>query len=204
MARYTSTTFGKISGKYGNAVAAVRKDGLCILKVYRVASNPNTAGQKNQRGKFGFVMKEINCLRSVFTRNFGGQYGINKVVGIAMKTTVTGESPNFTLDYSKLKIADGNLYTTSEMSLESVTNNILRVNWGAELFADASHSDKVNIVVLHPQTKFVKLSYDCANRIEGKVDIEVPSGWVEGNLHAWIYFSSAVGNRLSESKFASR
>jgi len=62
MARFTSSTFGKISGKHGSAVAAVRKNGLNILKVYRIASNPNTKGQKNQRGKFGFVMKELNCL----------------------------------------------------------------------------------------------------------------------------------------------
>lgn len=202
MARFTSTTFGKISGKYGNAVAAVRKDGLCILKEYRVASNPNTAGQKNQRGKFGFVMKEINCLRSVFTKNFGGQYGINKVVAIAMKTAVAGEFPDFTFDYSKLKIADGNLYATSFMSFENITDTLLRVNWGVELWGEAANSDKVSIVILHSKTKFVNLSFDCAIRSDGKVDIEVPSGWVEENLKTWIYFSTAEGKRLSESKFA--
>jgi Family of unknown function (DUF6266) len=202
MARFTSTTFGKISGKYGNAVAAVRKDGLCILKEYRVASNPNTAGQKNQRGKFGFVMKEINCLRSVFTRNFGGQYGINKVVAIAMKTAVGGEFPDFSFDYSKLKIADGNLYSTSFMSFENINDTLLRVNWGVELWGESANSDKVSIVILHSKTKFVKLSFDCAIRSDGKVDIEVPSGWVDENLKTWIYFSTADGKRLSESIFA--
>ena len=54
MARFTSSSFGKISGKHGTAVAAVRKDGLCILKEYRVASNPNTSGQKEPAGKVRF------------------------------------------------------------------------------------------------------------------------------------------------------
>ena len=201
MARFTSSTFGKISGKHGTAVAAVRKDGLCILKEYRVASNPNTAGQKNQRGKFGFVMKELNCLRSVFTQNFGGQYGINKVVAIAMKTAISGEFPDFKLDYSKLIIANGNLYSTSHVSLEKVSGKLVRVNWYPELLEDAVPNDKVHIVLLNSKTKFVKLSYDCAFRSEGKIDIEVPSGWVESDLHAWIYFKSAEGNRLSESQY---
>ena len=106
MARFTSSTFGKISGKHGTAVAAVRKDGLCILKEYRIASNPNTSGQKNQRGKFGFVMKELNCFRKLFTITFGGQYGINKAVSLAMKNAVTGEFPAFEMDYSHVQISE--------------------------------------------------------------------------------------------------
>ncbi len=202
MARYTSTTFGKISGKHGEAVSAVRKDGLCIIKVYRAASNPNTIGQKHQRGKFGFVMKEINCFRSVFTRNFGGQYGINKVVAIAMKTSVSGEFPNYTLEYSKLKISDGNLYATSTLSVERISDTLIRVSWGDELFSDATHSDKVSIVLHHSEAKVVNWSFECAQRKEGSIDIEVPSAWVAAKLHTWIYFSTAEGKRLSESKFA--
>src|ERR1035437_7474991 len=100
MSLFKSTTFGKISGKHGNAVAALRKDGLNILKVFRIASNPDTPGQKNQRGKFGFVVRELNCMRSVFTITFNGQYGINRAVSKAMKTALTGEYPDFNIDYS--------------------------------------------------------------------------------------------------------
>jgi len=190
MARFTSSTFGKISGKHGTAVASVRKDGLCILKEYRVASNPNTVGQKNQRGKFGFVMKELNCLRCVFTRNFGGQYGINKVVAEAMKTAVTGEFPDFLLDYSKLMVASGSLYCTNKAEILRIDEKILQVSWNTDYMFESSSTDKVHLVFLNAQTKFVMERHECALRSTGKVEIEAPAVWVNTQIHAWIYFSS--------------
>jgi len=201
MARFTSSTFGKISGKHGSAVAAIRKDGLNILKVYRVASNPNTAGQKNQRGKFGFVMKELNCLRSVFTLNFGGQYGINKVVAKVMKTAVNGEFPNFKLDYTKLEIASGSLYNTSEVRMERINEKSVLISWNTYLFINNSPDDRVNLVFLNTQTKFVIERYECAIRSEGKAEIHIPAGWLDSDIHGWIYFTSADGKLNSTSLY---
>ena len=201
MARFTSSTFGKISGKHGTAVAAVRKDGLCILKEYRIASNPNSVGQKNQRAKFGFVMKEINCLRSVFTRNFGGQYGINKVVAKAMKTAVTGEFPDFKLDYSKLEIASGSLDNTSELGMERINENLLRLSWNTDFIMSGSTSDKVNVVLLNSLTKFMIERYECALRSDGKVEIQIPTGWLGSDMQGWIYLTSADGKTNSTSQY---
>jgi len=201
MARFTSSTFGKISGKHGTAVAAVRKDGLCILKEYRVASNPNTAGQKNQRGKFGYVMKELNCLRSVFTRNFGGQYGINKVVATVIKTAVAGEFPNFKLDYTKLEIASGSLYNTSEVRMERINEKSVLISWNTYLFINNSPEDRVNLVFLNTQTKFIIERYECAIRSERKAEIQIPAGWLDSDIHGWIYFTSADGKLNSTSKY---
>ena len=200
MARFSSSTFGKISGKHGTAVAAVRKDGLCILKEYNVASNPNTAGQKNQRAKFGFVMKQLNCLRSVFTRNFGGQYGINKVVAKAMKTAVTGEFPDFKLDYAKLEIASGSIYKTSELKMERISEKSLLLSWNTYLMMNSSPTDKVNLVLLNSQTKFVLERYESTMRSEGKVEIQIPQSWINNDIHAWIYFSSTDGKTNSTSQ----
>ena len=201
MARFVSSTFGKISGKHGSAVAAVRKDGLNILKEYRVASNPNTVGQKNQRGKFGFVMKEINCLRSVFTRNFGGQYGINKVVAIAMKTAVTGNFPDFSLEYSKLLLSTGSLYGTVEAEMKRIDLKIIQISWNPDFIISGLPNDKVNLIILNSQTKYVLERYECASRSAGNVKIEVPSGWTNSEIHAWIYFTSPEGNRQSTSQY---
>ena len=201
MARFTSSTFGKISGKHGLAVAAVRKDGLCILKEYRVASNPNTAGQKNQRGKFGFVMREINCLRSVFTRNFGGQYGINKVVAMVMKTAVAGQFPDFLLNYSQLPVSAGSLCGADKLAMKRIDVQVLQVSWDSDL--NGSAGDKVHLVFLNSQTKTVLECYDCASRFEGKAEIQVPSTWVQTDIHAWLYFSSSETAKLSDSQYIS-
>jgi len=64
MAKYTSTTFGKISGKHGTAVAAIM-NGQPVLKVFTPPANPNSAGQQSQRIKFGLVASGLNPLRNI-------------------------------------------------------------------------------------------------------------------------------------------
>ena len=199
MARFVSSTFGKISGKHGTAVAAVRKDGLCILKEYRIASNPNTPGQKNQRGKFGFVMKELNCLRRVFTQTYDGQYGINKAVALTMKTAVSGEFPDFKLDYSKLPISVGNLYCTSVVKAEKINAYTLKISWNTEFIVGGSATDKVNLVFLNKKSKYVIEKNECSVRANGSVEIELPGSWAGNEIHVWIYFRSLNGNRYSSS-----
>jgi hypothetical protein len=49
-------------------------------------------------------------MKELFKISFGSTLGKNQAVSYALKDAVTGISPNFTLDYSKLKISIGSLY----------------------------------------------------------------------------------------------
>ena len=49
MAKFSSTTFGPISGRHGTAVAATTKDGKSYIRVYRAPSNPKTEKQVAHR-----------------------------------------------------------------------------------------------------------------------------------------------------------
>jgi len=194
MARFTSSTFGKISGKHGTAVAAVRKDGLCILKVYRVASNPNTVGQKSQRGKFGFVMKELNCMRKLFTETYGGQYGINKAVSQAMKTCVSGEFPDFNLHYNLLVLSNGNVDLPAKITADNLPDNRIVLNWDSTLFSQSHSDDSVNIVLLNHSIKQMAFLQLVATRSQGSFETKLPRLNNTDIIHGWAYFSS-VNNR---------
>lgn len=196
MARFKSSTFGQISGKHGDAVAAVRKDGTCILKVYRVASNPNTVGQKNQRGKFGFVMKELNCLRKVFTCTYGGQYGINKAVSQAIKSAVSGDHPNFVLNFSKLLIAPNIFNRPLNCNLMKIVPNTIRITWDSAFFAENLQKSMVNIVVIQPDNKQVML-YENIVRFNAEfVRIELPDVLKDNKVHIWMYLSPNISTAI--------
>jgi hypothetical protein len=201
MSRFKSTTFGKISGKHGTAVAALRKDGLNILKVFRIASNPDTLGQKNQRGKFGFVVRELNCMRSVFTITFNGQYGINRAVSKAMKTALTGEYPDFNIDYSKLIISEGTLNKTPQVSLEQVEGNTVKIVWNAEKLLGRNRADNVNLVFLNQTSKSVIMKQNVALSGAGSAEVDLPLNWMDKELHSWIYFTSPIGTIYSTSQY---
>jgi hypothetical protein len=189
MARFKSTTFGQISGKHGEAVAAVRKDGLCILKVYRVASNPNTVGQKTQRGKFGFVMKELNCLRKVFSFTYASQYGINKAVSQAMKSAISGESSSFVLDFSKVLIAPNTFQNAIATNLMLPSPNKITIEWSAEFCSENQKQAMLNIVALQPETKQVNLYENIARFNAQMLEIELPNIWESQSIHLWCYLS---------------
>jgi len=191
MARFTSSTFGKISGKHGTAVAAVRKDGLCILKEYRVASNPNTVGQKNQRGKFGFVMKELNCLRKVFTHTYGGQYGINKAVAQVMKQAVSGEFPEFKLNYSKVCISERTLNETIKFELIKANQQTVKVNWNSDYLPVTLKTGMMSLVLLQSESKQVIWKQDVVFLKNEFAEVIIPPAWEVKKLHVWLYISSA-------------
>ncbi|MDD4992344.1 MAG: DUF6266 family protein [Paludibacter sp.] len=199
MARFTSSTFGKISGKHGTAVAAVRKDGLCILKVYRVASNPNTVGQKSQRGKFGFVMKELNCMRKLFTETYGGQYGINKAVSQAMKTCVTGEFPDFKLHYNLLVLSGGNVDLPQKITADSLPHNRMIINWDSTLFSQSHSDDVINIVFLNHSIRHMAFHQCVAARNQGSFETTLPRLNTTDKIHGWAYFSLANNRENSKS-----
>ena len=201
MALFKSTTFGKISGKHGTAVAALFKNGTNILKVFRKASNPDTPGQKNQRGKFGFVVKELNCMRSVFTITFDGQYGINRVVSMAMKTSLTGEYPDFKLDYSKIIISEGTLNKTAQVRLEQVGGSTVKIDWNAEKLLGRNPAEIVNLVFLNQTSKTVILKQDIALSGAGSAEVDLPVDWMDKELHSWIYFTSPNGIQYSTSQY---
>ena len=201
MARFKSTTFGKISGKHGTAVAAVRKDGTNILKVLRVASNPNTPAQKNQRDKFAFTMRELNCFRSIYTLTYASQYGVNKAVGIATKTILSGEFPDFRLDYSNLTLSNGTLRNPLSIGIEQITGTSLTVKWTTEIFSNSSPNDAVNLVFLNQVSKNVILKQHYALRSDGSIEIKLPVIWAGKEIHCWIYFTTPEGSIFSTSQY---
>jgi hypothetical protein len=189
MARFTSSTFGKISGKHGNAVAAVRKDGTCILKVYRIASNPNTLGQKSQRAKFGFVMKEINCLRKVFTYTYGSQYGISKAVSQSMKLAVNGDFPNFILDFSKVHISDRMLNEPIKFEMNKLNPQAIRITWDSNCCPPNLKSANVSLVLLQPESKEVSWEQNVVSLNSDFTELIIPAVWESKKLHIWLYIS---------------
>lgn len=201
MAIFKSSTFGKISGKHGSAVAASRKDGLNILKVYRVASNPNTTGQKNQRGKFGFVVKELNCMRKLFTVSFGGQYGINRAVALAMKTCVSGEFPEFKIDYNQLQISTGTIPPAVSMNISKLSSTKYKLEWGSLGSLNEKPDDNLCLVLLNNIKKQMIHNQSIALRNSKMVLFSLPEFWNEAEIHAWIYFTSTKYNKFSNSQY---
>jgi hypothetical protein len=199
MARFFSSIFGKISGKHGTAIAAIRKDGTCILKVYTPPSNPNTEKQKNQRGKFGFAMKELNCMRKLFNETYGGQYGISKVVSFAMKHCISGDNNGFSMDYSKLLISNGSIDSPANVHIIKLNASKIRLVWDTTLFTQSKVDDNTNLVLLNKTHKHLDYRQNIGFRRNGNAEIELLKYLPDSETHLWLFYTSHDNKKYSKS-----
>jgi hypothetical protein len=201
MAKFKSSTFGKISGKHGDVVAVTMKDGTTYFRAHIIPPNPNTIKQQSQRSKFGFAVRELNCMRKLFTVTFGGQYGINRAVSLAMKTCVSGEFPDFRIDYSRLQLAVGNLVLPSTQSLQKLADKVFKLMWSYNEELLENPADELSIVVFNNTLKQIIHLQNNALRASRAVEFSLPDSWLSSEIHVWLYFSSANNNTFSNSKY---
>ena len=201
MSEFIYSTFGKISGRHGNAVAMRSKStGKTYLRLHSVPTDPKTAKQIAQRAKFAFVNQEMSCLRNLFKITFGGNQGVNQAVSLAFKN-VNGEYPNFTFDYSKLIISTGNLNTSDLLSATKTVGTKVNFEWDPTIGFQGDDNDGVNLVFLSANSKIGILKQKIALRGDGNVEVELPPVWAGQNVHCWIYFSSPDEITNSNSQY---
>jgi hypothetical protein len=201
MARFNSFSFGKVSGKFGNAVAVVMKDGSNILKTYTTPSNPNTEKQQAQRLKFGLINKEISYMRELFKITFGSTGGVNKVISSAMRDAIVGTFPDFTFDYTQLKLSTGNVELIDYVNATLTDESTVKLTWSTVIFLGISPLDKVNVVLANPAKRKVFLAKAIATRGEGQCEVAFPTEWAEDGIHCWVYLTSEGSKKTSNSQY---
>ncbi len=198
MATFKSTTFGKISGKYGEALATKSKTtGKNYLRVASVPTNPRTPKQVEHRGKFGYINRVMRSFYPVFKTTFGGNVGIRKGINIAFKNAILGDFPDYTLDYSQLQFTDGGLYQTGLTIAEKSDPNSVKIDWDYADMAGNNADDLVNLIFYNENTDQAILKQTVVNREETTVTVELPVIWSGGKIHCWMYFTSP--NRVMSS-----
>jgi hypothetical protein len=201
MSEFISSTFGKISGRHGTAVAMkFKKTGKTYLRLNSIPTDPKTPKQLAQRAKFGFVNKEMNCMRNLFKITFGNNQGVSYGISRAFEA-VTGEYPDYAIDFSKLVISEGGLNTSSFLNITKTTGTTLKFEWDTTIGYQGDDNDGVNIVLLNDQNRIGLLKQNIVLRSVGTVDIELPAVWAGQSVHCWIYFSSPDETMNSNSQF---
>ena len=204
MSTFVSTTFGKISGRHGSAVAAIVKNGKNVLKVFTAPFNPKSVKQVAQRTKFKFVITTLLCMNDLFKITFQGLGEFHHAVSLALKYAVTGTSPNFSLDYTKLIMSQGSVYVAKQLTAAKTTGTSVKVDWVCSSGKTSGlDTDNVSLVFFNETEKEAVLKQNCAQRSANTIEVELPAEWAGGNVHSWIYFSLADGSRNSLSQYIS-
>lgn len=215
MAKLDLGNFAGISGKIGPLVAYKTKSGKQILRVYVVPKDPRTPKQLACRKRFGTVSSGLSPLKKVISRGYKNRKDAYlEVTSKALKEAVVGEYPDYTIDYSKIQVAEGGVPLPADLKLtidgDSATANF---TWDSQLegSSNSGHAnDQVNIVCLNAAIPAAKNFINSAKRsarsatIDLKSTIGLHDNSETESLHFWVYITSRDFLQNSNSVYVKR
>ncbi|ACU03146.1 DUF6266 family protein [Pedobacter heparinus] len=198
---------GGFRNKTGSVVGAYWRNRDVIRGLPRVSNKPATQAQINQRFKFGLVTGFLARLSSFIDLGFGSGNGsvsaMNEAVSYHLREAITGAAPNFSIDYSKLKINKGKLLLANGIEVAITVAARIDFSWLNTVpdgkYKDAT--DRANVVVYNPaKNSFVTLPGAAARSALG-YNLLLPADYSGDEVHCYISFSSVIHKKLVSDTF---
>ena len=199
MGKIDLNTLLGLSGKIGPIVAYRTKYGKQVYRKYTKPHDPKTPKQMAYRMRFGLVNKSLSPLNKIIKRGFNNQHNAYRsVISHMLHNGVVGEYPNFSINYSKIQIADGRLVLPSNISA-TIDKSLdkIHLTWDPLIGGNSKYNsrhDNLNIVCYDEVKQKAVSSFSLAKRgdCELEVDyIKIFETPIDPNkLHFWIYLTS--------------
>jgi hypothetical protein len=198
---------GGFRKKTGSVVGAYHRGQDTIRGLPRVSNKPPTQAQLDQRFKFGMITSFLSWISNLVDIGFGTTTNIptpmNKAVSYHLKNAITGVSPNFVIDFTKVKYSSGKLALPPGLQIAMATAAKVNFEWTDDgidtKFKDAT--DMANVMVYNPTTKqFVTLGNAGPRSAEGYV-LQLPLDFSGEEVHCYISFSSVINKQLVSNSF---
>ena len=195
----------RLSGRLGDVVYYWR-NGRQLFRSYVAPVNPKTPAQKAQRTKLSVASTLVSHLYGAIKHGHRNTFiTFGTICGRVMREAITGESPHFAIDYSKIRIAEGPLQKPLHIlaSYDPATRQ-MRFTWDSALVNYPSQgrlSDRILIVSFlekpQPQVK----THVVGSRGDKEATFTLPEGWNPRDTHFWLYVSSLDGEEHSGSEY---
>lgn len=205
MGKIDLSNFG-LSGRIG-PIIAYTVNGKQRFRTYAAPTNPKTEKQTSHRTKFAFVSKKISPLYSEIKLGYNDpsiKYG--KICGKVLREAVTGESPDYLIDYSKIDIAVGKLqiHANVKVHIDKKKNRAV-ILWDKRLisiYGPGRVNDRVHSICYNDvEQDFIKIR-ETVYRSDGEVTFILPDNWQPEDSHFWIYMKSFELGINSKSIYA--
>ena len=201
MGIYNEGILGFFRGKVGRVIGSVVRGvhymkGLGDVRV----DNPSQA-QLDQRLKFALMISFLRPLQGLIKTGFAagksGLTSLNKAMAANLNEAITGVSPNFSIDYSKIQYSKGSLIKPSGVSVATSSQSKLVFNW--ENPGAAAATDKLTILVYNKEKDLYVLLPGAASRSATTYTLQLPLDFADDDVHMWVSFVSADGKEVSNS-----
>ena len=214
MAIHKHGILGGFKGRVGNVVGSSWK-GLDVMKI-RPASvaNPNTPRQRDQRSRFGLMARFLNAQRRLIRIGFRPfavhMTSLNAALSHNIAVAITGDYPDYLIDYSKVMLSKGDLPVMSQPVLSYADPFMVSLAWTDNSDSLGAHaSDKLHLSLYYPETGKSLGFIACASRSDAHFAAVIPAEWAGRQVEVFAFFlaesgvgSAEVSSQLSDTLYA--
>lgn len=194
---------GGFSGKVGPVVGFTWRGKQVIRAKATSVRNPRTPAQLEQRAKFTLVGRFVRANTPYLRVGFAGSGGISPVNAAMSRTireAVTGAYPNFTLDWGKVRVAQGALEPAGGPSV-TLSGSKFTFDIKSTTTGNGLPTDRM-MPLLYNETKGESI-YNVAGeaRSVGSDSLSAPSEWKGDKVHAYLAMATQEGDTVSNSVY---
>ena len=201
-----------LSGRIGPIIAYVTKGGKQAFRQYTVPSDPKTPKQLASRMRFGLANSALSPLNSIIKHGYRDvNNAFRSTVSMVLKNAITGEYPNYSIDYSKIQIAGGKLQPLTGVTVTvDEDSGTVYFSWDPQqegTSRPAKGNDQVNIACLNIAVSEAKNFINRAKRSSDSAAIDlnrlpgIETADSINDLHFWVYLTSGDLKSNSDSVY---
>ena len=196
---------GGFSGKVGTVIGSSWKGISYMRGQAQHVKNPRSSGQVDQRSKFNlalnFLQPNVPYIRIGYNSQAAKQTEFNAAMSYIVKNAITGTSPNYALDYTKVMVSRGGLTQVTDAAASwAAATSKLTVTWTDNSgVGSALATDKAMPFVYNKDKNETIYNTEGATRTTHTMDITVPSDWVGDKVEVYLGMVSEDGALVADS-----
>ena len=206
MGKGTNGPLGKMTGRTGNLVWRITKNGNVLATKPHKSHVPATEGQLKVRSKLSLMssfVSRITGLINIGFKNYTSKMSAtNAAVSYNIKHAIKEEDTEFQIDYPKFAFSRGPLFEPDEPKAVAEAGQKIVVSWAPEKEDTAynSDTDQLTVLIYNLRTEEFCVAKNKAARAEGVYTMNLPSPFEGDVVHCYINFTSEKG-KVSDSVY---
>lgn len=191
MGTYVNGANGKFSGKVGSMIGSKWRNVSYIKGLSAPSSKAATDKQLAQRTRLALAVSFLRPIKDVLNLGMMDNKqtelsGYNLAVRKLLNNGITGDYPDFAIDYAKVALSSGALNLVNDAKME-ILNGVPTVTWAALLNKFNSFADDELVVLLYNSTKEFFMIFDGLLRSATTLVPEIGAGDAGEVIHGWIF-----------------
>lgn len=213
MSEFKQGPLGDVNGKIGNAVVSKWKGSSYARQTPSKSSKPPTVKQLTQQMRMGLVGEFFNRISPVIAVGYSSVATKITQVNVAVKDhinkIITGNYPNFKLDYTKVVLSkptgkteiDGGA-TTKATAVEGYG---IEIDWSVFTSGSLDNptlpTDRLFMVIYNVEQHKFMMFRGIADRSELHTKVILPFLMRGNTLHVYVFFASEDRLNVSQSEY---